>query len=59
MQTETGTQTEVVLHSDRGGFAHVDRGGFAHSSRWICTQTEVVLHMDRGGFGFARIPRPY
>jgi hypothetical protein len=42
MQTETGTQTEVVLHSDRGGFA---RG-----PRWFCTQPEVDLHANRGGF---------
>jgi hypothetical protein len=51
MQAETGTQLEVVLHADRGGFAR--------SSRWICTQTEVVMHMDRGGPGFARISRAY
>jgi hypothetical protein len=58
MQAETGTQPEVVLHSDEV-VLHVDRGGFACSPRWICMQTEVVLHADRGGSGFARIPRPY
>jgi hypothetical protein len=58
MQAEIGTQIEVVLHSDRGGFA---RG-----PRWFCMQLEVNLHVDRGGFArrsrwfwICMHPRPY
>jgi hypothetical protein len=44
MQAETGTQIEVMLHSDRSEFAR--------RPRWF-------LHAVRGGSELACIPRPY